>query len=47
MELNIAVEFSDAPSPRFKNEGEWTNCRKFGADTDITYTDAESTVEYK
>ena len=26
---------------------EWTNCRKFGADTDITYTDAESTVEYK
>ena len=26
---------------------EWTNYRKFGADTDITYTDAESTVEYK
>ena len=30
-----------------RTESEWSGCRKFGADSDITYTNAESTVEYK
>ena len=44
-----AQEFQrSSKKPYFeRTETEWSGCRKFGADSDITYPNAESTVEYK